>query len=116
MKSITPILGRVFIAAGVGLLYCASAFAANETANPGTLNYVEGQVVIGNQSLEPQSVGSTVLMPGQFLSTERGKAEILLTPGVFLRVGEQSSLELVSAGLTDPETRANASEQRFRVD
>ena len=71
MKSITPIIERVFIAAGVGLLYCSSAFGANETANPGTLNYVEGQVVIGNQSLEPQSVGSTVLMPGNISRPKR---------------------------------------------
>ena len=116
MKSITPILERVFIAAGVGLLCGAGALGANETANPGTLNYVEGQVVIGNQSLEPQSVGSTVLMPGQFLSTEKGKAEILLTPGVFLRVGEQSSVELVSEGLTDTEARVSKGSASIEVD
>ena len=40
---------------------------------------------------------------GQSLHTDHGKVEILLIPGVFLRVGDNTSVELVSAGLTDTE-------------
>jgi len=43
------------------------------------------------------------LQPGQALSTGAGKAEILLTPGVFLRVGDHSTIKMVSASLTKTE-------------
>jgi len=68
---------------------------------PGTLNYIEGQAAIGAQALSDKSVGSAKLAAGQTLSTEDGRAEILLTPGIFLRVGDHSSLQMVSPGLAD---------------
>jgi hypothetical protein len=70
-------------------------------ANPGTINYVEGQVAIGNHALGPNSTASAVLGPDQRLTTEKGKAEVLLTPGVFARVGDNSSIEMVSPDLTN---------------
>ena len=77
----------------------ASAMGAN-TALPGTLNYIEGQAYIGDQQLNSKSIGSVELQPGQSLTTANGKAEILLTPGVFLRVGDNST---VSSNLTNTE-------------
>jgi hypothetical protein len=74
-----------------------------DTALPGTLNYVEGQANIGDQTLNAKSVGSIELQTGQSLQTENGKAEILLTPGVFLRVGENSTVKMVSSNLTNTE-------------
>ena len=68
---------------------------------PGTVNYIEGQASIGAQALSEKSIGSTKLAAGQSLSTENGRAEILLTPGIFLRVGENSSLQMNSPGLAD---------------
>jgi hypothetical protein len=47
------------------------------------------------------SVGSTQLQTGQSLNTQNGKAEILLTPGVFLRIGPNSSARMDSPGLAD---------------
>jgi hypothetical protein len=76
-----------------------SAWAAGN-AVPGTVNYVEGQVAIGDKTLNAHSVGMN-LEPGEAITTGTGKVEILLAPGVFLRVGDQSSVELVSGGLTD---------------
>ena len=72
-------------------------------ALPGTLNYVEGQASIGTQALNAKSVGSVNLQSSQTLTTETGKAEILLTPGVFFRVGDDSSATLVSPSLTNTE-------------
>jgi hypothetical protein len=66
---------------------------------PGVVNYVEGQAAIGGQSLDENSVGSVRLTPGQTLTTQSGKAEILLTPGIFLRAGDNSSVKMISAGL-----------------
>jgi FecR protein len=76
------------------------AWAVN-AAYPGTLNYIEGQSAVGEQSLNVNSVGSVNLEPGRSLSTGNGKAEILLTPGVFLRVGNNSTVKMVSSNLTD---------------
>ncbi len=72
-------------------------------ALPGTLNYVEGQAAVGTDVLNAKSVGSVSLQSGQTLTTETGKAEILLTPGVFFRVGDNSSATLVSPSLTNTE-------------
>ena len=80
------------------------AWAAN-AALPGTLNYVEGQASAGDQPLNAQSIGSLSLQPGEKLATENGKAEVLLTPGVFLRVGQNSSAQLVSSSLTNTEAQ-----------
>jgi len=77
--------------------------ANTHTALPGTLNYVEGKVSIGTQALDSKSVGSAELQPGQELTTGKGKAEVLLTPGVFLRVGNNSSVQMISPSLTDTE-------------
>jgi FecR-like protein len=72
-------------------------------AVPGTLNYVEGQVSVGAQVLDSKSVGSETLQGGQTITTGNGKAELLLTPGVFLRVGSFTSVKMISPNLTDTE-------------
>lgn len=88
---------------------CALPARANEEspsperAVPGTLNYVEGAVSINSQRVTAKSIGSAQLGTGQSLATGVGKAEILLTPGVFLRVGDNSTVRMISSGLTDTE-------------
>lgn len=90
--------------------------ASSNSAVPGTLNYVEGQVHVGNQTLDHNSVGKTTVEAGQSLSTETGKAEILLTPGVFLREGDNSSVNVVSNTLTDTELRVTQGHVMVEVD
>jgi hypothetical protein len=90
------------------LLSLATLFApafgqsANQ-ARPGTLNYVEGQASIDGRRVSPQSVGSAELQPGQYLATADGKAEILLTPGVFLRLDNNSTVKMIKPDLTHTE-------------
>jgi hypothetical protein len=68
---------------------------------PGVLNYVEGQAAIGGQVLGQSSVGSVKLSAGESLATQNGKAELLLTPGVFLRIAENSEIQMVSPDLAN---------------
>ncbi len=68
---------------------------------PGTINYVEGQSAIGGQALGEKSVGSVELAAGQSLSTQDGRVEILLTPGIFFRVDNHSSVRMISPGLAN---------------
>ncbi len=87
-------------ALAVSVLLAIPAAAAS-SAIPGTLNYVEGQVTVAGQTVTSHSVGSVQVEPNQVLETGQGRAEILLTPGVFLRVGDNSAVRLVSPGLAD---------------
>ena len=66
---------------------------------PGSINYVEGQASIGTIPVTPSAIGSLVLEKDQTLSNQTGKMEVLLTPGVFLRVAENSSVKMVSLNL-----------------
>ncbi|MGA2273872.1 MAG: hypothetical protein ABSH00_09980 [Bryobacteraceae bacterium] len=68
---------------------------------PGTINYIEGRAAIGAHALTEKSVGSVELAAGQSLSTENGRAELLLVPGIFLRVDNHSTVQMVSPGLAD---------------
>jgi FecR protein len=84
-------------------------------ARPGSLNYVEGQAAIEGQSLGPEAIGKTELKPGQSLETQTGKAEVLLTPGVFFRLGDASSVTMISPTLTDTELRLDKGEATVEV-
>ncbi len=68
---------------------------------PGTVNYVEGRVMLNDQTLTQKSVGEATLEGNQVLSTTEGNAEVLLTPGVYLRIGHNSEARMLSAGLAD---------------
>jgi hypothetical protein len=95
------------------------AIAYGQTANPagpGTLNYVEGQASIEGQSLTSKSVGNTALQAGQVLATANGKAEILLTPGIFLRLGNDTTAEMVSTDLIHTEIRLEQGRANVEVD
>lgn len=69
-------------------------------AQPGTINYVEGQASLNGQPLNANSVGSAMLA-GQVLTTQNGRAEILLTPGVLLRIDHFSSVLMNSTDLAN---------------
>ena len=60
-------------------------------------------------------MGSIELGTGQSLTTNTGKAEVLLTPGVFLRVGENSSVTMISPSLTRTELRVEKGQATAEV-
>jgi hypothetical protein len=84
--------------AGAALVLGPAAFGAN-VARPGTVNYVEGAAYLDGQRVTGKSVGSVDLNPGDELTTQQGKAEILLTPGVFLRLDDNSAVKMISPDL-----------------
>jgi hypothetical protein len=89
---------------------------SRETASPGTLNYVEGQASIGAQTLTSKSVGSVDLATGQSLVTRNGRVEVLLTPGVFLRAGDSSSVTMLSPNLIDTKLSVDKGDATVEVD
>ncbi|MGA7342904.1 MAG: hypothetical protein WBE72_17035 [Terracidiphilus sp.] len=82
---------------GMGVL-SAPAFGAN-AARPGTVNYIEGAAYLDGRPLSNKSVGSVEMNAGEELTTGNGKAEILLTPGIYLRVDDRSAVKMVSPDL-----------------
>jgi hypothetical protein len=76
-------------------------------ASPGTVNYIEGNVTLNGDPLSAGSVGSTVVGPNQVIATSNGYAEVLLNPGAFLRIGHNSEVRMISAGLANVQLQAS---------
>jgi hypothetical protein len=85
----------------VAVLGLAGPTVGAVPARPGTLNFIEGKVSVDGRPLTSVSIGSAAVPAGSSLRTESGKAELLLMPGVLLRVGDNSEVRLLSAGLLD---------------
>jgi len=114
-------VGSLFLAALLSTAAWAVTPVSPGTRNnvmppPGTLNYVEGNASLGNETLTNKSVGEVTLAPGQTLNTGNGKAEVLLTPGVFLRLGENSSAKMISPDLTNTAVELDRGRAMVEVD
>ena len=94
---------------------CAPAFGANP-ARPGTINYIEGSALVAGQPVSQKSVGTLTLDPGQVLSTEQGHAEVLLTPGIYLRLDDDSSVRMISPDLTSTQLALDKGRAAIEVD
>jgi uncharacterized membrane protein YgcG len=70
-------------------------------ATIGSVNYVEGQVSVNGETVDEHNVGNVILGAGQTMVTDQGRAEVLLTPGVFLRLDDNSAVEMISPNLTN---------------
>ncbi len=99
---------------GMGMI-CVPAFAANP-ARPGTVNYIEGVAYLDGRLLNIQNVGTAELGPGQVLTTSDGKAEVLLTPGIFLRVDDHSAVKMISPDLTKTQVEIEQGRAAVEVD
>jgi hypothetical protein len=85
-----------------GVLVAGSAFGQYViSAHSGVVQYVEGSAYLNDNQVEPKIGQLPDIKEKQVFRTEQGKAEVLLTPGVFLRLAENSSIRMVSAKLTD---------------
>lgn len=67
----------------------------------GVINYAEGSVLLDDRPVEQKPGRFAEIKPGSELRVEEGRAEILLTPGVFLRIADGSSIRMVSNLLVD---------------
>lgn len=110
------VAGSCFLAALLSVPAWGIDTDNRRTAMPGTLNYVEGQASMNDQTLDSKSVGNAELQNGQVLQTGNGKAEILLTPGVYLRIGDNSSVKMVSTNLTNTQVALERGEAMLEVD
>jgi hypothetical protein len=70
-------------------------------AKSGVINWVEGDAFLGDKPyvMQPSQFGE--VKENMVFRTEEGRAEILLPPGVFLRISEKSSIRMISNRLID---------------
>jgi hypothetical protein len=98
-------LGRTSLSfALVSLIAIASASAWGQSvisAHSGVIHLAEGQVTVDGNDVRQKFGEFGDVKTGQTLATQDGRAEVLLTPGVFLRVNENSSFKMTSNKLDD---------------
>jgi hypothetical protein len=63
----------------------------------GEISVAEGRVTLDGHEIGAKVMGAPSVAPGQVLATGQGRAELLLNPGVFLRLAEESAVKLVSS-------------------
>jgi len=71
------------------------------SAKSGLISYVEGKVYLGDQIVEPSPTHFSDVKENAEVRTAEGRAEVLLTPGVVLRLGENSSFKMLTNRLID---------------
>ncbi len=81
----------------------AGLFAQQQiiSAQSGTVQLVEGQAYLNGKRVQSKFGQFPSLRAGDELRTEDGRAEVLLTPGAFLRLAEHSTVQMVSNRLAD---------------
>ena len=95
----------VWIAAFLAVILALSAIPALAqpviSAKSGLISYVEGKVYLGDQIVEPSPTRFPDVKENAVVRTAEGRAEVLLTPGVVLRLGENSSFKMLTNRLID---------------
>jgi hypothetical protein len=86
------------------------------SARSGLVHYVEGRVFLNDQLIEPKFGEFPQLKENQELRNEDGRAEVLLTPGVFLRIAENSAVRMVNNRLIDTRVEFLSGEALLQVD
>ena len=86
------------------------------SAHSGMVHYVEGTVLLDDQQVDPKFGEFPEVKNDQVLKAEEGRAEVLLTPGVFLRLAENSSFRMLSNRLSDTAIEVLSGSVMFEVD
>lgn len=86
----------------IGVLAVGTACAQSViSTHSGVVQYVEGKAYLADKQVEPKFGQFPNIKENEEFRTADGRAEILLTPGVFLRLGENSSMRMLSTRLSD---------------
>jgi hypothetical protein len=71
------------------------------SAQAGLVHYTEGRVFVADRAVQSRAGQFAQMQDGDVLRTEEGRTEILLNPGTFLRMGENSSIRMISSRIMD---------------
>src|SRR5215469_221692 len=83
------------------LLMCASPAHAQYvvSARAGTIHFTQGEVYLDAQPARATPLSFPLMADGQVLRTGNGRAEVLLAPGVFLRLDSQAAMKMLNGQL-----------------
>ena len=84
-----------FIVAGAAFAMAAPT----RMPRPGLLNSVQGHVTLNAHPAAQTPMRWRALRAGHVVATRHGKASLLLTPGSFLRIGNNSAVRMLSRSL-----------------
>ena len=107
---------RQAIVFAVGSMFLTVLVLNAREVLPGTINCSEGQLTVDGQAVAANNSGTAVLNPGQTLQTGQGRAELLLTPGVYVRLGENSALKMDSLSASQVKVELMRGEAVVEVD
>ena len=98
--------------------FAVSSFSQTYTvsAKPGAVNFVQGDVTINGDQVWTSNLKATFLNANDVIAVKNGRAEVLLTPGVFLRLGENSQVRMLKPSLIETQVEAVAGESMIEVD
>jgi hypothetical protein len=87
------------------------------SAKAGGVNYVEGKVVVAGKNNRSGYLlkGDTVEVGDKVSTGADGKAEILLNPGSYIRLAENSSFEFLTTSLDNLRLKLNGGSAMFEV-
>src|SRR5215469_7081785 len=71
------------------------------SAKSGVVSYTEGSVKLADQAIEATATSFPEVKEKSVLRSEEGRAEVLLTMGVILRMGDNASLTIITNRLID---------------
>lgn len=109
-QSLTGLFAGLFFVVGH-----AMPQAYTISAKSGAVNYIEGTAYLNGNRLAEKANRATFLLANDTLSTEAGKAEVLLSPGVFLRIGDNSQIRMISPSLVNSQVEVTRGEAMIEV-
>jgi hypothetical protein len=93
---------RIIQFSALAAIFASAALAQVAiSARAGMVHHTEGKVFIADKEIVSKTTEFPEVKEAQELRTEEGRAEVLLTPGVFLRVAENSAFRMVANRLSD---------------
>ena len=113
--------GKTVLTFATLALGAVSAFAQPViSAKSGIIARAEGEVFIGDTAVADSPATFPEVKENAILRTEHGRAEVLLTRGVYMRIGESASFKMLTNRLIDTRPnpiksfdRAFAGQERF---
>lgn len=91
-----------YLASAAALLLASLASGQSVvSARSGAIHHVEGRVLVDDQLVQRKFGEFPNLAERSLLRTELGRVEVLLTPGVLVRLGESSAMRMLSTQLDD---------------
>ncbi len=102
----------------LGLMVAGTATANAQnvvSAKAGLVHLVEGEVYLNDQELHPKITEFPDMKDNSVLRTAVGRAEVLLAPGIVLRMGENSSFKMLSNKLIDTRVEVLTGEAMIEV-